>query len=114
VRALPGLTVLAWCNVLVHVAGLAFAAVAMAPGTALAPLPQRLEYLAASPAGWTLGWACWMLCAAMLVAFLAAVATRLGDGEPLVRFALMIAVVGAGFDLFCDSVFIIVLPMIAA
>jgi hypothetical protein len=107
------LTVLAWANVGVHLVGLALAAVGMSPGTALAPLPERLEYLARAPAGWTLAWACWMLCAAMLIAFLATVTQRLKVRGELARLGLMIAIAGAAFDLFCDSVYIVVFPMLA-
>src|ERR1700682_714262 len=93
-----GLTVLAWVNVCLHAAGLTLAVVGMKPGTPLSPLCQRLEYLASAPVGWTLGWACWMLCALLLIAFLAAVAHRLGDGGDLARLGLTIAVAGAAFD----------------
>jgi hypothetical protein len=115
-RILPAhsLTLLAWTNVAAHGAALVFAAVGMSPGTPLSPLPDRLAYLAGSPAAWTLGWASWMLCAVLLVAFLAAVARRLGEGGDLARLGLMIAVAGAAFDLSCDTVFIVVFPMIAS
>ena len=46
--------------------------------------------------------------------FLAALTRRLGEGADLARLGLVIAVVGAAFDLFCDSVYIVVLPMIAS
>lgn len=107
-------TALAWCSILCHLAGLAFAAVGMSPGTPLAPLPERLNYLAGSPLGWTLGWCCWMLCAILLIAFLVAVTRRLETNADLARLGLVIAIAGAAFDLFCDSVFICVLPMIAS
>jgi hypothetical protein len=112
-RASP-LTILAWSNVLAHLAALALAAIGMAPGTPLAPLAERLDYLAGGPIGWTLGWVCWMLCAVLLVTFLAVVVHRLGADADLARLGLTIAVAGAAFDLFCDSVFIVVLPMIAS
>src|ERR1700722_66390 len=108
------LTVLAWLNVLLHVAGLTLAAVGMSPGTPLMPLPERLAYLAAAPVCWTLGWVSWMLCALVLVAFLAVLVHRLGDGAELARFGLLIAIAGLPIDLFCDSVFILVLPTIAS
>lgn len=108
-----GLTILAWSNVCLHAAALALAATGMRPGTPLVPLSKRLDYLATAPLGWTLGWACWMACALLLIAFLAAVTRRLGDGADLARLGLVVAVAGAAFDLFCDSVYIVVLPMIA-
>jgi hypothetical protein len=113
-RPPDALVVLAWSNVLLHVVALALAAVGMSPGSPLVPLPERLTYLAAAPPGWALGWACWMLCTLVLVGFLALVPGRLpGDGD-LARLGVLIAVAGAGFDLFCDSVYIVVLPMLAS
>lgn len=114
IRPGKSLIVLAWANVCLHIAGLALAVVGMQPGTPLSPLPQRLEYLAGAPIGWTLGWACWMLCAVLLIAFLAAVVRRLGEDGDLARLGLVVAVAGAAFDLCCDSVYIVVLPMIAS
>jgi hypothetical protein len=109
------LAVLAWANVGLHAVALALAAVVMRPGTPLAPLSERLEYLAGAPGAWALGWASWMLCAVLLVAFLAAVAFRVGEGNrELARLGLTVAVVGAGFDLLCDTVSILVFPMLAS
>lgn len=105
---------LAWLNVALHLLGLVLAAVGMRPGSPLTPLPERLDYLAAAPPGWTLGWMVWMLCAAALIAFLAVAAHRLGSGRELSRLAVTFAVVGAGFDLLCDALFIVALPMLAA
>jgi hypothetical protein len=88
--------------------------VALGPGTALVPLAERLEYLAGAPAGWILGWIVWMLCAALLIAFLSLLARRTGETDDLARLGLIVAVAGAGFDLLCDSVYIVVFPMLAA
>lgn len=105
---------LAWLNVALHLLGLVFAALGMRPGSPLTPLPERLDYLAATPLGWTLGWVVWMLCAAALIAFLAVAAHRLGPNAATAHFGVTVAVVGAGFDLLCDALFIIALPMLAA
>lgn len=105
---------LAWLNVVLHVIALALAAVGMRPGTPAVLLAERINYLSRAPLGWTLGWATWMLCAAALVAFLAALADRLGDRARLAQVGLVIAVVAAAFDLFCDSIYILVFPMLAA
>jgi hypothetical protein len=113
-RPSDALRVLAWLNVLLHVLALALAAVGMRPGSPLVSLPERLTYLGGAPAGWTLGWVCWMLCTLVLVAFLALLPGRLGGDTDLARLGVVIAVVGAGFDLFCDSVYILVLPMLAS
>src|SRR5439155_21506585 len=85
----------------------------MRPGTPLVPLAERLDYLAQSPLGWTLGWAAWMLCATALIVFLALVLHRIGDESPLARLGLMAAIAGAAFDLFCDSIYIVVFPALA-
>src|SRR5262245_8626081 len=97
-----------------HLIALVLAAIGMRPGTPLVSLSERLAYLADRPAGWTLGWVIWMGCAMVLVAFLAALAHRLGEDVRLAQFGLMIAVAGAAFDLMCDSVYIVVLPMLAS
>jgi hypothetical protein len=108
------LTVLAWLSVVLHVVGLVFAYFGMRPGTPLVPLPQRLEYLAGAPLVWSLGWAVWMLCAGTAVAFLAALVARLGDGADLARLGLTVAVAAAAFDICCDSIYIVMLPALAA
>ncbi len=106
-RTLVGL---AWLNVALHLAGLELAAVNISPGTQLVPLGEQLGYLASEPIGWTVGWAVWMSCALALIAFLAAVTWRLGRRARLANLGLTIAVVGAAFDLFCDSIYILVFP----
>src|SRR5438309_1359461 len=110
----PGLTVLAWANVIIHIAGLALAAIGLSPGSPLEPLAQRMAYLAGAPAGWTFCWIAWMLCAVLLVTFLTAVVRRLGDDADLARIGLTIALAALLIDLSCDAVFIVVLPMIAS
>lgn len=105
---------LAWLNVVLHVIALVLAAVGMRPGTPALPLAERLDYLAGAPLGWRLGWATWMLCAAALIAFLAVVLDRLGDQARLAQVGLVVAVAGAAFDLFCDSLYIVLFPMLAA
>src|SRR5262249_48566706 len=106
-RALLGL---AWLNVVLHGAGLGFATLGMRPGTPLAALPDRLASLARFPLGWSLGWGVWMLCALALVGFCAVLAYYLREPADLVRLALMVVTAGGAFDLFCDAVFVTVLP----
>jgi hypothetical protein len=108
------LTWAAWINVVLHAAGLAIAAVGMKPGTPLVPLNDRLAYLAGAPIGWTLGWATWILCAVALVIYLAILTRHLCDGADLARLGLVIALVGAGFDVTCDLLYILVFPAAAA
>lgn len=108
------LALLAWLNVIAHALGLAFAAVAMSPGSPIVPLESRVQYLASKPLGWTLGWSTWMACAVLLILFLVVVYRRLGVTSTLAQIGLSIAIVGAAFDLLCDAVYIYVLPMVAA
>jgi len=98
---------LAWLNVVLHVAGLGFAAFGMRPGTRDETFA---EFVGSSPLSWTLCWLTWMLCAVALITFLAAAVNRLVEPAPLGRLGLTFAVVGLGFDLLCDSVYIFVLP----
>jgi hypothetical protein len=105
---------LAVVNIVLHVIGLLLALVGMGPGTPLVSLPERLDYLSGHPLGWSAGWISWMLCSWVLLAFLAVLTQRLGEGAPLARLGLIVAVVAAGFDLAADSVFIVVLPELAA
>jgi hypothetical protein len=112
--ALVSLSRLAWLNVLLHLVALMLAAVGIRPGSPLAPIDERLSYLAARPVGWTAAWVAWMPCAVALVAFLAVLTQRLPEHARLAQFGLVIAVVGAAFDLLCDSVYLLVLPMLAS
>ena len=102
---------LAWLNVVLHGLGLVLAAVALGPGSPLAPAAERTAYLAGRPWGWVLGWATWMLCALALVAFLAALVPHL---DPQKRegagLTVVLAAAGAAVDLLCDTLFIVVLP----
>src|SRR5437879_786518 len=106
------LVTLAWLNVLVHLVALVLAAIGMQPGSPLVPLDERMTYLAGAPIGWRAGWSAWMLCALALIAFLAALTARLQDRLP--RLALNVALVGLGFDLFCDSIYVLVFPELAS
>jgi hypothetical protein len=111
-RLLAAMRALAWTNVAVHLAGLAFAATAIRPGTPAVPAAERAAYLAARPLGWTLGWATWMACAMALVALLAVIATM--RPSPAAQVAVVLAAAGAAVDLACDAVYITALPELAA
>ena len=104
---------IAWLNVGLHGVGLLFAAMGMRPGTPAAELAARMDYLKANHLGWSLGWFVWMLCVPALVAFMALTARMLPDPSTLPRIAVILVIVGAGFDLFCDSAYIVVLPYVA-
>ncbi len=110
------LVALAWLNVALHLAGLVLAATALRPGSPLVPLGERLAYLDGDPLGWRIAWSVWMLCALGLVSFFAAVTWQVEALEPprLARLGLTIALVGAGFDLSCDIVFLVAFPPLAA
>lgn len=108
------LTLLAWLNVALHGLALMLALVGMRPGSPLVDLLERLHYLASYPLGWSLGWATWMLCTLALVAFFAAVAHHVPDQQSLAQLAVVLAAAGGTLDLFCDVIYITVLPLLAA
>jgi hypothetical protein len=103
---------IALVNVAVHILGLCFALFGMRPGSPLSPFPQRMEYLAHRPLGWSLGWGVWMLCDFALVAFIFQAARRIRND--LAFLAVGLALVGTAIDLSCDALFIAVLPRLAA
>ena len=108
------LTLTAWLSVGLHVVGLVLAVVGMRPGTPLVPAAERVAYLAGRPLAWSLGWAAWMLCALALVAFLAVLAHVVPQASAVLGAAVMLAAAGAAIDLACDTLFITVLPGLAA
>lgn len=108
------LTLTTGLNVGLHLVGLAFAVAALRPGTPLVPAAERVAYLAQRPLGWSLGWAAWMLCALALVAFLAVLARAVPEGTTVIGPAVMLASAGAAVDLVCDTLYITVLPGLAA
>ena len=103
---------LAVFNVAVHVLGLLFAAIGMRPGSPLAPFPERVHYLARHPLGWSAGWGVWMMCDLAVVALIFQAARRVRND--LAWLAVALVVIGAAFDVACDSVFIAVLPRLAS
>jgi len=107
------LTVAAWLNVGLHLAGLVLAVVGLRPGTPLVPTAERVAYLAGRPLAWSLAWATWMLCALALVAFLAVLAHRVPEASALAGTAVTLAAAGAAIDLTCDTLYITVLPGLA-
>jgi len=108
------LTLAAGLSVGLHLGGLALAVAALRPGTPIVPPAERVAYLAERPLGWTLGWAAWMLCALALVAFLAVLAHVVPEASTVLRTAVMLASAGAAVDLVCDTLYITVLPGLAA
>lgn len=108
------LTLLGWFNVVVHLIALGLTAIGIRPGTPLEPLRDRLAYLAGAPWLWTLGWSTWIVCALALVAYLAVLGGRLTENARLAQLGLMLAVAGAGFDLCCDALYMLVFPTLAA
>ena len=105
---------LAWMNVVLHVLALILAFIGIRPGSPLVALSERLSYLASYPPGWSLGWLTWMFCTLALVAFFAALAHHLPEQQPLPQLVVVLAAAGGAVDLFCDAVYITVLPMLAA
>jgi hypothetical protein len=108
------LTVTAWLSVGLHVVGMVLAVVGMKPGSPLVPAGERVAYLAGRPLAWSLGWAVWMLCALALVAFLAVLAQVVPQASGVLGMAVTLAAAGAAIDLTCDTLFITVLPALAA
>ena len=107
------LPTLAWTNAGLHAAGLAVAWFVMRPGSVIAPLAERMAFLAGRPAGWTWGWGVWMLCTLALVAFMAAL-RPCAAGHPLAaQLALVFTAAGMAADLLTDAIQIQVLPFTA-
>ena len=107
------LEVLAWANVTAHGLGLVAAWVGMRPGSVVVPLPERTAYLASHPALWSWGWSLWMLCAVLLVAFIAGLGRCLPANSVIASLALVVTAAGMAVDLLCDVLQIAVLPGIA-
>lgn len=108
-RILPAL---AWANVALHVLGLIVAWFALQPGSVVRPLAERMAYLAGRPAGWSWGWGIWMLCALLLVSFMAVLRRQL-SGSAAAHLALALTAAGMAADLLCDVIQIRVLPAAA-
>jgi len=108
------LEALAWANAVLHGFGLPVAWVGMRPGSVVMPLPDRLSYLAAHPPLWSWGWGIWMLCALLLVAYMAGLGSFLPAHSAVARLALVLTASGMAVDLLCDVLQISVLPGIAA
>jgi hypothetical protein len=108
------LVFLAWLNVALHGLALLLAGMGMRPGSPLVTLPERVHYLASYPFGWSLGWVTWMLCTLALIAFFAAMTHYLQNRPSLSRLAVIIVAAGGMIDLFCDVLYITVLPLLAA
>jgi len=113
-RSQKALSGLAWANVALHGAGLAVAWFGMRSGGIAAPLNERMAYVAGRPAGWIGGWGIWMICAVLLVAFMAVLRSRLPTPNPAADLALAVSAAGMGVDLLCDVIQIQALPLAAA
>lgn len=108
------LELLAWGNVILHAAGLAVAWFGLRPGSVVAPLSERMAYLAADPAIWRWGWGIWMLCTLVLVGYIAVLERLLPPRSTAGRLALVLTASGMAADLLCDVLQISVLPLAAA
>lgn len=101
----------AWTTAALNALGLLMAVGAMWPGAPDAPRAARLQFLAARPLGWTLGWVTWMLAAVALVVFFSHLARALR--RPWGLMALVLVAMGAAVDLLCDAVQVTVVPLAA-
>jgi hypothetical protein len=108
------LELLAWANVILHAFGLAVTWFGLRPGSVVAPLAERMAYLATDPAIWRWGWGIWMLCTLALVGYMAVLARLLPPRSIAGRLALALAASGMAVDLLCDVLQISVLPLTAA
>jgi hypothetical protein len=107
------LLALAWVNVALHIMGLAAAWFGMRPGSVIAPLAERMAYLAGRPPGWTWGWGVWMLCTLALVTFMAALRPYASRQPLAAQLALIFTAAGMAADLLTDAIQIQVLPLVA-
>jgi hypothetical protein len=105
---------LAWVNVIVHALALILSVVGLRPGSPLVEVPERLHYLSGHPLAWSLGWGSWMLCTLTLIVFFAALAEHLPEKSGAAPLAVVLSAVGGGIDLFCDVIYITVLPELAS
>lgn len=101
-------------NVGVHVAEVALAATAMAPGGRDVVLQERMAWLATHPPGWTLGWAVWGSSAVIDVLYVAALGAHVRSASRLPSVAVGLVAVGAAVDLSLDVVHVVVNPELAA
>jgi hypothetical protein len=104
------LELLAWANVALHGLGLAVTWFGLRPGSVVAPLSERMAYLASGPAVWSWGWGIWMLCTLALVGYMALLGRWLPAGSVAARLALVLTASGMAADLLCDVLQISVLP----
>jgi hypothetical protein len=86
----------------------------MRQGSPLVPLPERVAYLAGHPWTWSCAWSVWIICALALIAFLVVLAQQIPSSRGLANLAVMIALVGAAWDLCCDCIYILVFPWVAS
>jgi hypothetical protein len=108
------LEILAWANVGLHALGLTVAWFGLRPGSVVAPLAERMAYLAADPAIWRWGWGLFMLCTLVLVAYMAVLERLMPPRSTAARLALVLTASGMAIDLLCDVLQISVLPLAAA
>jgi hypothetical protein len=107
------LPALAWLNVALHALGLTMAWIGLRPGSTVVPLSERMAYLARQPPAWAWGWGVWMLCALVLVAYMAVLRRALPGNPVLADLALVFTAAGMAVDLLCDVTQIQILPLAA-
>lgn len=113
-RAGRPLSFAALVNAVLHLAGLVLAQVAIRPGSPLVAVADRIDYVAGRPLAWTVAWLVWGLCAFALLVFLALASRRRGEASVLGSLALALGAAGVGVDLLCDTLYVTVLPAVAA
>lgn len=107
-----GLRRAAWVAACLNGLGLVCAVTGMRPGAPDEPLEARVEWVAARPFGWTVGWGVWMLAALAVVVLFAHLARAVRGRKGVL--ALVLVASGAAVDLTCDALQMTLLPDAAA
>jgi hypothetical protein len=107
-----------WYCVAMHAAGLVAMATVLRPGTAVvASTPDRAQYIAHHPVGWTFGWTVWMFAATSIIGMYAWWGSRLASSASLATqsaaarwalFAVVIAALGMVGDFTGESLAVFV------
>src|SRR6185436_5230896 len=99
---------IAWLAVATHVVASAAMLLLLREGLPPASGAERIAYIAAHRAAWTIGWLTWQLAVVSLIALYAVLARRLGGPLPLP--ALAIGTAGAAIDIATNVRYIVILP----
>lgn len=99
---------IAWLAVATHVVASAAMLLLLREGLPPASDAERIAFISAHRAAWTIGWLTWQLAVVSLIALYAVLAKRFGGPLPLA--ALAIATAGAAIDIATNVRYIVILP----